>query len=86
MLAAAIKVLREDLNIKRIFYHSFESGNILKGFEGDWLPPRSLYTQLPKRFCFQPTNEAPAMLAHELERMRGQRLVRRGLTFNKLEW
>jgi hypothetical protein len=63
MLAAAIWFLREELGIRRIFYHTFESGIELKRIAGP-SPPRSLYTSLPRRFCFREVNQKPAFLAN----------------------
>lgn len=61
-LAAAIHVLRHELGVHRIYYHSWRSSLRLKHLDEDWGPPRSLYTDLPRRFCFQPTSERPALL------------------------
>ena len=57
----AIKLIREELGISNIFYHSFETGAVLKNM-GDWLPPRSLYTDLPKQFCFAKTSIGPKFI------------------------
>ncbi len=64
MLWATISFLREEIGIRHIFYHSMESGKILKHIGGT-LPPRSLYTNLPRRFCLSPTAEAPEFLQQE---------------------
>ncbi|TVM34671.1 hypothetical protein [Oceanidesulfovibrio marinus] len=85
MLAAALQVLKNDLGIGTIYYHTFEGGNLLKNMTDDFAPPRSIYTQLPKRFCFQPTTETPAMLAHELERLQDRKGRPRPVRFQKLE-
>ncbi len=61
-LAAAIHLIRHDLGIKQVFYHSFETGNALKGIRSTTLPPRSLYTDLPQRFAFDLTSEVPVFL------------------------
>lgn len=61
MLAAAIWFIREELGIRRMFYHSPHSNQRLKGLEwGE--PPRSLYTDLPRQFCFRPSQEVPHFL------------------------
>lgn len=60
-LAAAIRLIRHDLGIKEIFYHSFETGNRMKGIS-DNLPPRSLYSDLPQKFAFKLTDEVPKFL------------------------
>lgn len=61
MLAAVIKFCVEDLGCKSIFMHQFASGGELKNIDGSQ-PPRSIYTQLPKKFCFQPGNRSPEFL------------------------
>ena len=61
VLAAAIEFCVGELGISNIYYHSFETGNALKGIS-DTYPPRSLYTDLPRQFCFEQTEEMPRML------------------------
>ncbi len=61
MLAAAIDFIRNELGIRVIYYHSWDTGCRVKGI-GSYRPPRSLYHDLPQRFCFQSTVEAPAFL------------------------
>lgn len=58
MLAATLHFIRNELGIKTVFYHSFETGATLKHCN----PPRFLYTELPRRFCFEKTTEMPAFL------------------------
>ena len=60
-LAATLWFLRRELGIRRIFYHTFETGNWLKGLR-DYKPPRSIYTDLPKQFCFQETYNPPSFI------------------------
>ena len=57
-LSAALYVLIELLGISRIWFHSFETGCEIKQL---WRskPPRSLYTDLPRRFCFATTADVP---------------------------
>ena len=64
MLAAAIHFIRHELGIRTIYYHSFETGARLKNIQ-DYLPPRSLYTQLPRQFAFQKTPDGPEFLMRE---------------------
>ncbi len=61
MLAAAIWYVQTELGIKRLFFHTFEGGNTLKGMRWSQ-PPRSLYSTLPRRFGFRPTTTLPAFL------------------------
>lgn len=64
VMAAAIRLIRRDLGIEKVFFNTFETGNRLKGIDHDF-PPRSLYTKLPKRFGFQQTEEVPVFLREE---------------------
>ncbi|WP_299348462.1 hypothetical protein [uncultured Shimia sp.] len=70
MLLSVLLVLRDYLGIRDVFMHRFEPGNVLKGMEWDF-PPVSLYRDLPKAFCFAPTDEAPEFL----ERLRRRDLA-----------
>jgi hypothetical protein len=63
MLAATVNFINRELGLKRIWYHSWEVGNYLKRIKGDSLPPRSLYTALPRQFCFEKTERLPGMLS-----------------------
>lgn len=60
MLTAALDFLHREIGVHRVFYHTYETGRAFKSIRSN--PPRSLYTTLPRRFCFQPTREAPRML------------------------
>ena len=61
MLWGTIWFCKDELGIDDIYYHEFETGALLKGLSYR-KPPRSLYTQLPKKFCFRPTREGPSFL------------------------
>ena len=61
-LTAALVFLREELGIGRIFYNTWETGCRFKGISLNYGPPRSLYTDLPRRFCFEETSEPPVIL------------------------
>ena len=64
MLAASMEFIFDELGISAFYYHSFETGNVMKNLEFSY-PPKSLYTDLPKRFCFSKTQEAPKFLMNE---------------------
>ncbi len=66
MLWASIEFIREELGLPVVFYHSETGGRLLKGIRCS-APPRSLYTDLPCRFCFTPTREVPPFLADDRE-------------------
>ena len=63
-LWAALHFLRDELGLRRIYYHTMESGQVLKKIDGS-LPPSSLYTDLPRRFCFGKTDQPPAFVAQD---------------------
>lgn len=72
MLSATVWFLRQELGVFRIFYHTFDTGNRLKGIPGGChLPPRSLYTDLPKRFCFQETDRCPSFIERRKHKREG---------------
>lgn len=65
LLTATLCFIQHELGIREVFYHSFDTGNRLKGIERYYehgKPPRYLYTELPKKFCFVKTSEAPDFL------------------------
>jgi hypothetical protein len=70
MLSATIWFLHEMLGVRQIYYHTYESGIRLKRIDGRE-PPRSIYTRLPRRFCFQPTDRRPAFLPRKAKSVRG---------------
>lgn len=72
MLSAVIWFLKEEIGIDRIFYHTYESGARLKRITGT-LPPRSIYTKLPKKLCFMPTADMPKFLQREFARSKKRR-------------
>jgi hypothetical protein len=82
MLASSIRFLRDDLGVRRIYYHTFDGGLRLKRFDHEgYAPPRSLYTALPRRFCFGLTDQAPRFLRHGASRR-----VRKTLRRHRLPW
>lgn len=64
VLAATLQFLLEDLNIRTVYYHTYEGGQRLKGM-GYGQPPRSLYSALPKRLGFRKTDKVPLFLQQE---------------------
>lgn len=81
MLAATIWFIRQELGIANIFIHTAESGATIKRM-GRSTPPTSIYSKLPKKFCFQQGKEAPAMIA---ETHRYRRLAKKvPVTWNRL--
>ena len=64
ILSAALWFSRSQLGIRRIWYHTFDTGNKLKGICYS-LPPRSIYTDLPRRFGFAQTKTFPEFLTRD---------------------
>ncbi len=83
MMSAAIHFLASEIGITRIFYHTEESGSYLKRIRGR-RPPKSLYTELPRRFCFDETDEIPQLLAGERDWSRRVRAAKEPLRFFKM--
>jgi hypothetical protein len=73
MLSASLFFLREELGLSRVWYHTWHSGNALKGIGNHWAPPRSLYQTLPRRFCFGETDRMPQMLRNRASEKRLRR-------------
>jgi len=64
MLAATIDFIRCELGIKNIYYHTESTGYKVKSIRYR-KPPRSLYSQLPRKFCFSKSDEAPGFLYND---------------------
>lgn len=64
LLCAALWFLREELGVTSIWYHTFSTGNKLKHIKYT-PPPKSLYSKLPRRFCFTETSVHPEFLLHD---------------------
>lgn len=66
MLLASIWYLKEEVGISKIYYHTSDSGWRLKRIRGR-KPPRSIYSKLPKKFCFVETRQPPQCVAENPE-------------------
>jgi hypothetical protein len=75
-LAAAIDVLNRVFGTRRVWFHSFDTGCEIKNLLEGKQPPCSLYTDLPKRFCFEKTAEAPAFILPGQSKRLRQKLER----------
>ena len=63
MLAATLEYLHSELSIARVYYHSFDTCCVLKRLkDNDWLPPKSVYEQVPRRFAMQTVPTAPKLV------------------------
>jgi hypothetical protein len=65
VLSASLWLLREHLLIRRIYMHTYESGCLLKHLASR-RPPRSIYEQVPRTFCFERIVGAPRFLRPQL--------------------
>jgi hypothetical protein len=63
VLSAVIELCYAELGARRVYFHTFEGGLVMKRIRGSYQPPRSLYTELPERFCFTRTSRAPLVVA-----------------------
>ena len=77
-LMAAVGLLHDELGITDFYYHTHRSGIVLKRMQGDE-PPRSLYTQLPRRFCFRRIQGHPPFIQAEADSRLRKRLRLRGV-------
>ncbi len=68
VVAAALRFLCHERGIARVFFHDHATKCRLQGLER-FSPPRSLYTDLPRRLGFTRTADRPAFLARELASM-----------------
>ncbi|MEM7164750.1 MAG: hypothetical protein AAF581_04760 [Planctomycetota bacterium] len=63
VLAAAIEVIRSEFCCREVYYHTVDSNRHMKDFCKWFAPPRSVYTELPRRFCFEKVRRPPRFLA-----------------------
>lgn len=73
LLCASIEFIRNELGIERVFIHTAKSGWKVKRMDKTWQAPRSLYSDLPKKFAFKQTYAAPEFL---LQTRSYQKLIR----------
>ena len=66
-LTAALWFLLEEIGVDVIFYHTHASGLRLKRIRYG-APPRSLYSDLPRRFCFRLTHNGPGFVRDSRDR------------------
>jgi hypothetical protein len=83
MLSAAIWFLVFEIGVRRIYYHTETTGAYLKHIRGK-KPPRSLYTELPRRFCFDETEEIPQLLAGEKDWSRRAKAAKEPIRFFRM--
>jgi hypothetical protein len=64
LLTAALQFIRQELGIAKVYLHTPETGGVIKRIKYAQ-PPRSLYSSLPKKFCFRQTDKAPEFLQQD---------------------
>ncbi len=84
MLSAAIWFLVDEIGIRKIYLHDHVSGAKLKSINGTF-PPHSLYTRLPKRFCFTETTQGPYFLMRKNAGRLRSRVKKGDLSFWRLQ-
>lgn len=85
ILIASIWFIKQELGIEHIYMHTARSGWKVKNMDKGWLPPKSLYSDLPRKFAFKQTWAAPEFL---LKTKSYQRLIRKqpDIDFYKLSF
>lgn len=74
-LSAAVEFLVEEIGISKIWYHDNDTGARMKRI--NWSkPPRSIYSSLPRSFCFQKTCLVPAFIVPTAPKVLRRRLKR----------
>lgn len=73
LLCATVEFIHHELGIERVFIHTAKSGWRVKQMGSTWRAPRSLYSDLPKKFAFKQTYAAPEFL---LKTRSYQKLIR----------
>jgi hypothetical protein len=63
MLSATLEFVRNTLGLRLVYMHTDECGARLKDIWFESRPPKSIYQDLPKRFCFEQVNYAPTFLS-----------------------
>lgn len=79
MLASTLWFIHEELGFSKVYYHSYETGKVMKGLKQSF-PPKSLYTELPRKFCFHKTQETPSFIRQD------KKSKRRLKAANNPEW
>lgn len=62
LLTATIEFIYRELGINRIYMHTARCGWKVKKMDRTWHAPRSLYSDLPRKFAFRQTWAAPEFL------------------------
>ncbi len=68
MLSATLEFIRDVLGLHTVYMHTVECGPRIKDMQWSQ-PPKSLYSDLPRRFCFEKTEEVPSFLSRSWGQM-----------------
>ncbi|MEM1412043.1 MAG: hypothetical protein AAGH19_06755 [Pseudomonadota bacterium] len=71
LLSACLWLLIERLGYRRVYMHSWETGKVLKRCS----PPRSLYSQLPRKFAMRPVAYGPGLVLAQRQARRALRTL-----------
>ncbi len=82
MLEATLWFLQDELGVRSVFMHTFESGNLFKE-PAMGHPPRSLYESLPRRLGFEPIATPPNLLTRSPDQLVRSKLAARQVLFNR---
>jgi len=74
MLFATVEFIKNDLGINKIFYHTVDTAKVLKNLNCTF-PPVSLYTDLPKKFCFSKVDTGPEFILKEKKIKRRVKII-----------
>ena len=74
MMAATLWFAQQELGFSKVYYHTFDTGKVMKKING-CAPPRSLYTDLPEKFCFETTTQAPRFIVNDSKAKRRLKAV-----------
>lgn len=64
VMSLTLMFIKQELGIDKVYYHEFYTGAKIKRIT-ERLPPKSLYTSLPKKFCFELVDQIPKFLRTE---------------------
>ncbi|KUJ84505.1 hypothetical protein AWR36_002185 [Microbulbifer flavimaris] len=73
VLSATLEFLLHEIGIRKVYFHSWETGRRVK----HCAPPRSVYRNLPRRFCFQSVSEGPGFLIEDKSSRRKMKKIDR---------
>jgi hypothetical protein len=86
LLTATLEVLVRDLGVRRVFLHTWRTGNHLKDIAAQKRPPRSLYSELPRRFAFDVTDRPPRFVEKTADGYTRYVLRHRDPSFHVHDW